>query len=241
MGAISAILRILEGGNNIPLSQSQKDRTFDSYLTEILSIQSSINKTNNTAADEGTQNVVQPTVTEEVSAQRIGKIQELDSPDSDTDDDRARRTVKRQKLSESDMPWYVEPAESVSGVSHASCEETRRLLRIYNRDISRSKFFIKIARDSPTRFPSSQWERILKGDSVDLNQVFASLHHIVPDEERKGRMGDMEISFGVAEPKKHISTAAEWSASWRRASKAIFFAFPYRKDELNEYDDYIKS
>ena len=236
-GAITTIGRILEGGDNFQLTQSQKDTTFDSCLTEILSIQSSIDETSNTAGNQGTQNVVL-SATGGVSSQHIGKVWELDPPDSDTEDD---RSAKRQKLSESNMPWFVKLAEPDSGVSHASCEETRKLLLVYNWDISRLKFFIKIARSSPTGFPSSQWEWILKGDPVDLNQVFASLHHIVPDEERKGRMGDMEISFGVAEPKKHISTAAEWSASWRRAYKVIFFTFPYRKDELNEYDDYTSS
>ena len=33
---------------------------------------------------------------------------------------------------------------------------------------------------------SSQWERILKGDSVDLNQIFSALHLVVIDEERTG-------------------------------------------------------
>ena len=56
-----------------------------------------------------------------------------------------------------------------------------------------------------------------------------------------GRLRDMEISFGVAEPRKRISTAAEWSAAWRRASKAIGFAFPHRHEELFEYGDYIES
>ena len=99
--------------------------------------------------------------------------------------------------------------------------------RAYNRDISKAKFFVKIVPNSPSGIPSSQWERILKGEAIDLNQVFASLHHVIPDEERTGRLGDTEITFGVTEPKKRISTAAEWSSSWRRASKAISFAFPH--------------
>ena len=45
----------------------------------------------------------------------------------------------------------------------------------------------------------------------------------------------------VAEPRKRVSTAAEWSAAWRRASKAIGFAFPHRHEELLEYGDYIES
>ena len=41
--------------------------------------------------------------------------------------------------------------------------------------------------------------------------------------------------------KKHVSSASEWSAAWRRAAKAIGFAFPHRRDELLDYGDYIES
>ena len=56
-----------------------------------------------------------------------------------------------------------------------------------------------------------------------------------------GHLGDTEIYFGVSEAKKRISTAAEWSAAWRRASKAIAFTFPHQRDELLNYGDYIES
>ena len=139
------------------------------------------------------------------------------------------------------MPWFVADGDISRNTSNARCLETCRLLRAFNRDVAKAKFLVKIAPNSPSGIPSSQWERILKGESVDLNQFFASLHHVIPDEERTGRLGDTEISFGVAEPKKKISTAAEWSSSWRRASKAISFAFPHRREELLEYGDYIES
>ena len=109
------------------------------------------------------------------------------------------------------------------------------------RDVSKAKFFVKIAPIAPSGIPSSQWEQILKGEAADLDQIFASLHHVFPDEERMGCLGDMEITFGVSEPKKHISTAAEWYSAWRKASKAIFFTFPHRCEELFEYGDYIES
>ena len=96
---------------------------------------------------------------------------------------------------------------------------------------------------TPTGIPSSQWERIFKGEAVDLTQIFLSLHHTVLDEERTGHLGDTvtEIPFGVAEPRKHVSTAAEWSTAWWRASKAIGFAFPHCHEELFENGDYIES
>jgi hypothetical protein len=67
------------------------------------------------------------------------------------------------------------------------------------------------------------------------------LHHVISDKERIGRLGDTEIVFGVSESKKRITTASEWSSAWRRASKAIGFAFPHQKKELLEYENYIKS
>jgi hypothetical protein len=163
-----------------------------------------------------------------------------DSAEPESDDGESKPS-KKLKLLESDMPWFVPLDDSTIDHCNPSCQETCRLLRAYNCDISKAKFFVKIAPKCPPGIPSSQWERILKGDSVDLNQIFASLHHVGLDEERTGRLGDTEISFGVAEPKRRISTAAEWSAAWRRASKAITFAFPHRREELLEYGDYLES
>ena len=125
--------------------------------------------------------------------------------------------------------------------SNPSCQETHRLLWAYNWDVSKAKFFVKIAPNTPSGIPSSQWEQILKGEVVDLDQIFTSLHHVFSDEERTGCLGDMEITFGVSEPKKRISTTAEWSSAWIKASKAISFAFPHRCEELFEYGDYIES
>ena len=137
------------------------------------------------------------------------------------------------------MPWFVADGDTSRNSSNASCLDTCRLFRAFNRDVAKAKFLVKIAPNSPSGIPSSQWEWILKGEAVDLNQFFALLHHVVPDEERTGHLGDTEITFGVAEPKKKISTAAEWSSSWRRASKAISFAFPHRHEKLLKYGDYI--
>ena len=168
----------------------------------------------------------------------LRRSHESDLSDDGEDGD---KPTKHQKLIESDMPWYSHDKDSASGVIHSSSQDTHWLLRAYNHNIPKAKFFAKIAPKSPPGIPSSQWERILQGDAVDLNQVLASLHHVIPDEERTGRLGDTEISFGVAEAKKHVCTAAEWSSAWRRASKAISFAFPHWRDKLVKYGDYIKS
>ena len=235
--AVASILRIIGENVDVSLTQSQRDEAFDSYLTEILAAPST--RDNSGQPESSGPRSGDKQEPSGPSASHSGTRKNRDSADSDYDDD--DKPSKKQHLLESDMPWYTETGESSSSYSNPSCQETCRLLRAYNRDVSKAKFFIKIAPNSPTGIPSSQWERILKGEAVDLNQVFASLHHVVPDEERTGRLGDTEISFGVAEPRKRISTAAEWSTAWRRASKAIGFAFPHRREELLEYGDYIES
>src|ERR1700678_2981868 len=227
---ISSVIRILGENTNIAITQSQKEATFDSYLTEILAIQSSLDESRVPPSGEPPTNT---TLTP-------GNRREHDDIVSDTESDGGHPS-KRLKLIESEMPWFVPEGQTSGNSSCASCQETCRLLRAYNRDISKAKFLVKITPNSPNGIPSSQWERILKGEAIDLNQFFASLHHVVPDEERTGRLGDTEITFGVSEPKKRISTAAEWSSSWRRASTAISFAFPHRREELLEYGDYIES
>ena len=235
---ISTLLRSLGEITDVSFTQSQREAAFDTYLAEILSVQTAPEESCNSGGTESQSNDLSGTPNESGSISPARKTRDAPELESDDEDD---KPSKKQKLLESDMPWYTEPSGSSSIYSNPSCEETCRLLRAYNRDISKAKFYAKIAPNSPTGIPSSQWERILKGEAVDLNQVFASLHHVVPDEERTGRLGDTEITFGVAEPRKRVSTAAEWSAAWRRASKAIGFAFPHRREELLEYGDYIES
>jgi hypothetical protein len=55
-----------------------------------------------------------------------------------------------------------------------------------------------------------------------------------------GCLGNTEIVFGNSESKNQITTASEWSSAWRRASKAIGFAFPHQSNELLKYSNYIE-
>ena len=238
MSVIADIIRILGENSYVTISQSQKESTFDSYLTEILSIQSNFDQSSGCLGSTGI--IQHSSQSLESEGNKEASKRSRDDAESDYEDDDNGPSRKR-KLLESDMPWYT-PAESTSSVSSCpSCQETCRLLRSYNQDISRAKFLVKLAPNCPSGIPSAQWERIFKGDSVDLNQVFSSLHHVIADEERTGRLGETEISFGVTEPKKKVRTAAEWSSAWRRASKAIAFAFPHRQEELLNYGDYIEA
>jgi hypothetical protein len=234
---ITTILAILGEDSNVLLTQSQKEATSDSYPTKIISIQTTLN--NSRELDPLNARITYPSTSFiETSAKRNPKNPRDDTePQSDDDDD---KPSKKQRLRENDMPWFSQSDDSTFAYCNPSCKETCRLLRSYNHDISKAKFFVKIAPNSPTGIPSSQWEHIFKGDAVDLNQIFASPHHVT-DEERTGCLGDTEIVFGVSESKKRVTTASEWSSAWRRASRAIGFAFPHWKEDFIEYGDYIES
>jgi hypothetical protein len=235
--AVSALLRVLDKDPLVSNSGSRKEEAFASFLAEILSIDDSFEGPSNVDPDP-------PVDLPRISSSKKGKNRatsfEPDGVGSDDDDDIEDRPSKRRKLKESEMPWVVNAKLSSTVDINPSCEETCRLLRIYQRDVSSAKFYARISPKAPPGIPTSQWERIFKGEAIDLNHVLSSLHHIVVDEERKGRMGDAEISFGVSEAKKHVRSSAEWASAWRRASKAISFAFPHRADELYEYGDYIE-
>jgi hypothetical protein len=235
---ITTILAILGKDSNVLLTQSQKEATFDSYLTKIISIQPTLD--NSRELDPSNAWITcSSTSFIETSTKRNPKNPHNDTkPQSDDDDD---KPSKNQRLWETDIPWFSQSDNSIFTYCNPSCKETCQLLRSYNHNISKAQFFVKIAPNSPTVIPSSQWEHIFKGDAVDLNQIFASLHHAIPDEERTGRLGDTEIVFGVSESKKRVTTASKWSSAWRRASRAISFAFPHQKKELIEYGDYIES
>jgi hypothetical protein len=233
---IASILGILSEDSDVEITQSQRESTFSSYLTEILAIESSRDQAQDVGCSDNPtplRSSIQPSGTKPHSRKPR-------DPESDSGDDEDRPS-KKPKLEESDLPWHEPASDPVVDLGPPSCQETCRLLRIYNRDIAKAKFCVRVSRKSPPGIPSSQWERILKGETVDLNQVFSSLHHVVVDEERTGRLGSAEITFGVSEPKRRIATAAEWSIAWRKASKAISFAFPHRREELLEYGDYIES
>ena len=152
MTVITSVIRILKGDIDVIISQSQKDATFDSYLSEILFIQSSFNKVNE-PRDQGEQSNEQLSNTgENLPSQNIRKLHVDMVPEEDNN---AGNQPKKQKLCKSDMPWYMDPSEISSNLNPI---DPHRLLQEDNQDIQGAKFFVRIAPNSPTEIPFSQWE-----------------------------------------------------------------------------------
>ena len=136
------------------------------------------------------------------------------------------------------MPWFNSTSDSPR---RSSCVESCRILLQFSEDLSGVKSLLRVAQNLPEGIPSSQWDHILRGESVDLHQILSSMHFVQLDEERKGRLGRAEVIFTVAESKRQIKTGSEWSSAFRRMSKAVTFLFPHRREELYEYAEHIES
>ena len=123
---------------------------FDSYLTEILAIQSSLDETSGTREpEEVSLGPIQPH--KPVNAKHRTCHSRKDG-ESDSEDNE-ESSSKRPWLDKSNMPWFSSSDEPTIASQNPSCKETCRLLRAYNRDISKAKFFVKIAPNSPSGFP----------------------------------------------------------------------------------------
>ena len=223
-------------------SDKEKGKAFDTYLAEINSFIAIQDEQR--SVTEGTSPSITPNLSNQPpGGKRIREVEELldqvsrDVLDRDDDEHQLGLGPARKRAKEEDMPWY----NSNPNLSRrSSCIETCRTLFKFSEDLTGVKSLLRVANDLPEGIPSSQWDRILKGESVDLNQILSSMHFIQLDEERKGRMGTAEVVFAVSESKRQVKTGSEWSSAFRRMSKAITFLFPHRRDELYEYAEYIE-
>ena len=175
------------------------------------------------------------------SSSKPGSKKRMSGPDSDSED-KDDKSHKRTKLLECHTPWFTDPGQSTTHSSNPSCQETCRLLQAYNQDIAKAKFFIKIAPNSPSGIPALQWKGILKGETVNLNQIFLSLHNIIPDEENRSlqRHGNQFWSCRSKEENMdNIRRVLSVETSFK--SHCLRFFPPLTRGTQWEYGDYIDS
>jgi hypothetical protein len=139
------------------------------------------------------------------------------------------------------MPWYKGEVSARSGMDDENKAETRGLLEVFSKDYNFTRKRIRLARTAPRGFPDVEWDHIIRGEPVDLDVVFSSLHHIAPVKENTGHVGWTEISLGKTEPARKIKTSGEWTSAWNSTAKATAFAFPHQGDELRKYGEYMDS
>jgi hypothetical protein len=219
-------------------SDKEKEKAFNLYLTEINSFADQDESRSFTRG--GSPPLGAPNGSKGKAKRIWDKVEELleqVSKGGSKDEEDEPRIIRR-RTREDEMPWYNNAAVSTQ---RRSCVETCKTLSRFGEDLAGVKSLLRIANGLPEGIPTSQWDRLLRGESVDLNQILSSMHFIHINEERKGHLGTTEVVFAVAEPKRQVRTGAEWSSTFRRMSKAVTFLFPHRREELLEYTDHIES
>ena len=172
-----------------------------------------------------------------------GDPDESSSDESSNDTSNANthgRSNKKQRIYESQMPWYDNENRIRRSNTNPSCNKTRDILDIFQRDLATVKRWIRCASSAPAGFPSTEWDALVKGETIDIDTVFSSLHHIHSIDEGVGRVGSTEIQFGRPKPAAKVETSGQWTSAFNLIVKATAFLFPHRYDELRQYGDYME-
>ena len=221
------------------VSDKEKGKAFDSCLAEINSVLA-IQDENRSATRETPP--VEATLHTEHQSRRKRIREEVEElldqvSGEEFEGEEVQQRIVKKRAREEDMPWY---RSTSSSSRRGSCVETCRILLQFSEDLPGVKSLLRVADKLPEGIPSTQWDRILRGESVDLHQILSAMHFIQLDEERKGRVGGTEVVFAVAESKRQVKTGGDWSSAYRRMSKAVSFLFPHRREELSEYAEHIE-
>jgi hypothetical protein len=160
--------------------------------------------------------------------------------ESDDESGEQGRSNKKQRIYESQMPWFNNEQRIRKSNTNRSCNKTRSILDVIQRDPVTVKRWIRCASSAPAGFPSTEWDALIKGESANLDTIFSSLHHVHCIDESVGRVGTTEIQFGRPKPAAKVETSGQWTAAFNLLIKATAFLFPHRLDELRRYEDYIE-
>ena len=168
--------------------------------------------------------------------------QEGDESDQEPDDELGERgrSNKKPRIFESQMPWFDAERRIRKSSANVSCNKTRDIIETLQRDPATVKRWIRCATSAPAGFPTSEWDALIKGESVDIDTVFSSLHHVHRVDESVGRVGTTEIQFGRPKPAAKVETSGQWTSAYNLIVKVTSFLFPHRYDELRQYGDYIE-
>jgi hypothetical protein len=229
----SALAGIVSIVVKLSISEIEKDQTIRLYTEELDSFRHGDEPTLPPRM-EGRRPIVDRTRRRDHASIADNSVDGSHAGDSDDPDG----PKKKRKLTAIDFPWYEPDNRSLLALP-ASCIETCKRLGTYLQDIPGCRNQIKVAPGAPRNVPISQWERIFRGETLDLDHFLSSLYRTTVDEEGETRIGNARISFGVTDAKRRVGSASEWASAWRLASKATSFVFPHRAEELSAYGDYI--
>jgi hypothetical protein len=148
-------------------------------------------------------------------------------------------TRKHHKSDDSDFPWTIR--EGLSGLRICKdLQKTLDLLRIYARDVKRTKSSLLTSANAP-QFPNSEWSNIIIGAMVDLDHIISGSFAVSSDNRDTEVVGTIQFKFGAAKAVKQVKTSGDWFIAWGCYMQAALFAFPHQKSELQTYRSQILS
>ncbi|KAL1749928.1 hypothetical protein FB107DRAFT_224717, partial [Schizophyllum commune] len=92
-------------------------------------------------------------------------------------------------------------------------------------------------------FPDSEWENILSGRAVNLDNVLTFEYSLSMESKTFGKVGDFEVAFAsgssIASPAKVVKSHGEHLIAWQRTIEAYESVFEHRHDELRNYTRHL--
>jgi len=85
------------------------------------------------------------------------------------DGDADEPSNKKRRVFESELPWYNREEEA-RWSGNKDCEESRWILQLFARDYKVVQQWVQNLWTAPLRFPSSEWDNIIKGQAVNLSK-----------------------------------------------------------------------
>ncbi|KAG6825221.1 hypothetical protein H0H93_000962, partial [Arthromyces matolae] len=127
--------------------------------------------------------------------------------------------ARKRKIDPSKLPWAKSEQEARE-IDDPYFQKTFQTLEYMGRDLAEVERFLAIAKTAPSGFPTTQWKRILAGQSVDLDIVHSARHHIGSIRPDKGVSGTSESSSRPTDNSRSISTQGEWSTAFKLYKRA---------------------
>ncbi|KAF5376292.1 hypothetical protein D9615_008534 [Tricholomella constricta] len=157
-------------------------------------------------------------------------------PRSSSDDD--GQVSSRRRIDVSTLPWIAQEEETPSVLS-PDLRRTQLALENFARDLKVAKSLLTNSPRCP-QFPGTEWSSLLSGKAVDFDRVLSSLYSVSFDDQRRERLGHLEIVAGPTAPARTVRTHSEWVIACDSAWEAMIYVFPHRAAELAAYGKYVK-
>ncbi|KAF5379704.1 hypothetical protein D9615_005677 [Tricholomella constricta] len=150
------------------------------------------------------------------------------SPFSDDDQSSSRR-----RIDVSALPWVTQEEETPS-VLAPGLRKTQLALENFAKDLKLAKASLTNSPRCP-QFPDTEWTSLLSGKAVDFDRVLSGLYSVSFDDQRRERLGHLEIVAGPSAPARVVRTHSEWVIACDSAWEATVYVFPHRSAELAAY------